>query len=589
MDLSIRNCRTLVITTALAAAAMFATVARADDLKDARTALAAGEFDRAIAAYEKAAAQGYAEGRAGIGLVHLRRRQYDKAQEQFELAQRMDGNLAMAWYGQGEVLRRKDDCPNAIAKLQRAVELDRKYPEAQLALGDCLVKAGRHADAVKVLEQGTNWGPKVRPRFLIALGDAELARDSLRDAGIFYTRAQQEAPDDPATNRALGEFYVKRGIGALAVQNLERAVQLDSSDVELRFALGQAFYFAQRYNEALDQYKYVADKDPEFAPGQYALGHLYYLSGQADPRRYADARPYLEKYTQMMPQDAKGWSALGRDLYFLKERDAATAALLKAEGLGDKSKEMYRILARSHVDKREWQLALAAYGKADLETTDLFRIAQVHAIVGDVAKADSVYAQMVDKDPASGEAKAALVEWGKLKYRQKDHMGAVATFQRRNALDPPSDEAFYYTGLAHLELKQSSEAIAALRRATEIAPEKGDRHFWLAMGLLRADSTDAAEAVFQRSVEIDSTSKNAALAFQQLGYRQLLRKDWSGAVTTLERAVAIDAMSVQSLVWLAQAHQNAGNKSKAIEYYRKVLGIQPGQPDAVKGLKLLGE
>jgi len=589
MDLMNRACRSIVTLAALVVATSFAGTARADDLKDARAAFAAGDFDRAVAAYEKAAAQGYAEGRAGIGMVHLRRRQYDKAQEQFELAQRMDGNLAMAWYGQGEVLRRQGDCANAVAKLQRAVELDRKYPEAQLALGDCLVKSGKHSDAVRVLEQGTNWGPKVRPRFLIALGDAELARDSLRDAGIFYTKAQQEAPDDPATNRALGEFYVKRGIGALAVQNLERAVQLDSSDVELRFALGQAFYFAQRYNEALEQYRIVAERDPEFAPGQYALGHLYYLSGQADPRRYADARPYLEKYTQMMPQDAKGWSALGRDLYFLKERDAAAAALIKAEGLGDKSKEMYRILARTYVDKREWPAALAAYGKADLETTDLFRIAQVHAILGDIAKADSVYAQMVEKDPTSGEARAALVEWGKLKYRQKDHAAAVATFQKRNALDPPSDEAFYYTGLAHLELKQPSEAIAALRRATEIAPEKGDRQFWLAMSLLRADSTDAAESVFRRSVELDSTSKNAALAFQQLGYRQLLRKDWSEAITTLEKAVAIDATSVQSLVWLAQAYQNSGNRTKASENYRKVLGIQPGQPDAVKGLKLLGE
>ncbi len=588
MNLPTRILRTLVIPAVVAAAALSASAVSADDLKDGRTAFAAGEFDRAVAAYEKAAAQGYAEGRAGIGMVHLRRRQLDKALEQFDLAQRMDANHPMSWYGQGEVLRRRDDCVNAVPKLQRAVELDRKYPEAQLAFGNCLVALGRHADAVKALEPGTNWGTKVRPRFLIALGDAELSRDSLRDAGIYYTRAQQEAPDDPATNRALGEFYVKRNIGSLAVQYLEKAVELDPKDVELRYALGQGFYYAQRYNEALEQYKQVAEEDPEFAPGQYALGYLYYLSGQADPRRYADAKPYLEKYTKMSPKDGKGWSALGRTLFFLKDRDGATAALLTAQSLGDKSKEMYRLLARTYVEKREWQAALAAYANADLESSDLFRIAQVHAILGDIVRADSVYAQMVDKDPSSGEAKVALVEWGKLKYRQKDHAGAIAAFQKRNALDPPSDEAFYYTGLAYLELKQSPEAIAALRRATEIAPDKGDRHLWLAMALMRADSTDVAEVSFQRSVELDSTSKNAALGFQQIGYRQLLRKDWPGAVTTLEKASAIDPASVQTLVWLAQAHQNAGNKSQAIDYYRKVISLQPGQTDAVKGLKSLG-
>ena len=588
MDLSNRIFRTLVITAALATGLMSAPAARADDLKDARAALAAGDLDRAVASYEKAAQQGYAEGRAGIGMVHLRRRQYDKALEMFDLAQRMDGNLAMAWYGQGEVLRRRDDCAAALPKFQRAVELDRKYPEAQLALGDCLIRLGRHAEAVSALEQGVNWGAKVRPRFLIALGDAELARDSLRDAGIYYTKAQQEAPDDPATNRALGEFYVKRNIGSLAVQYLEKAVELDPNDVELRFALGQGFYYAQRYNEALEQYKLVAEKDPDFAPGQYALGYLYYLSGQADPRRYADARPFLEKYTSLNPKDAKGWSALGRTLYFLKDRDAATAALLKAQGLGDNSKEMYRILARTYVDQREWQKALDAYAKADLESSDLFRIAQVHALLGNTAKADSVYSLMIEKDPSSAEAKLALQEWGKLKFRLKDYAGAIETFGRRNALDPPSDEAFYYAGLAHLELKQLSEAITALRRATQVAPEKGDRHVWLAMALMRADSTDAAELVFQTAVGLDSTSKNASLAFQQLGYRQLLRKDWSGAVTTLEKAVSTDPSNVQSLVWLAQAHQNAGNKSKAIDYYRKVLELMPGQADAVKGLKSLG-
>ena len=58
-------------------------------------------------------------------------------------------------------------------------------------------------------------------------------------------------------------------------------------------------------------------RDPEFAAGQLALGNLLYLSGKADPRRFAErfteARPPLEKYTQLNPTDAKGWSLLGRD------------------------------------------------------------------------------------------------------------------------------------------------------------------------------------------------------------------------------------------------------------------------------------
>ena len=55
-----------------------------------------------------------------------------------------------------------------------------------------------------------------------------MARDSLRDAGIYFTQAQQAAPDDPTTNRALGDFYLKRGIGSLAIPSYQKAVELDS-------------------------------------------------------------------------------------------------------------------------------------------------------------------------------------------------------------------------------------------------------------------------------------------------------------------------------------------------------------------------
>ncbi|MBI3539584.1 MAG: hypothetical protein HY076_04870 [Candidatus Eisenbacteria bacterium] len=63
-----------------------AGAARADDLKDAQTALKAGRYDDAAALFEKAAGQGYAAGRAGVGQVWLRRRQLDKAMDQFQLA-----------------------------------------------------------------------------------------------------------------------------------------------------------------------------------------------------------------------------------------------------------------------------------------------------------------------------------------------------------------------------------------------------------------------------------------------------------------------------------------------------------------------
>ncbi|TMQ68595.1 MAG: tetratricopeptide repeat protein, partial [Candidatus Eisenbacteria bacterium] len=141
---------------------------RADDLKDGRAALQGGRYEDAIKAFERAAQQGDASGRAGVGLVWLRRRQYDKAWEAFQLAQKMDPNLAMAYYGQGEVLRRQEKYGEAIPLLQKANDLDRKFPEAKLALGDCLVRTHQFDKGVATLSDGLKWGSKWRPRFLVA-------------------------------------------------------------------------------------------------------------------------------------------------------------------------------------------------------------------------------------------------------------------------------------------------------------------------------------------------------------------------------------------------------------------------------------
>ena len=79
---------------------------------------------------------------------------------------------------------------------QKATNLDRKFPDAQLALGDCLIQTKQFDKGVAALVVGLGWGDKVKPRFLTALGRAEEARDSLRSAGIYFTQARQQAPDE---------------------------------------------------------------------------------------------------------------------------------------------------------------------------------------------------------------------------------------------------------------------------------------------------------------------------------------------------------------------------------------------------------
>lgn len=585
-----KTCGILILALGVAGALGLATPreARADELKDGRAALQAGQLDDALRLFEKAASQGSAEGRSGVGQVWLKRRQYDKAREAFETAQKMDPLLAWPWYGQGEVLRREGKCDAAIPLYQKANELDRKFPEATLALGECLTDLKRTTEAINALSQGTKWG-KWRPRFLVALGYAELSRDSLRSANVYFTQAREEAPDDPRPRKALGDFYLnKRGIAELAIPEYTAAVALDSSDVELRFALAQGLFLGQRYNDALREYKWVVDRDPEFPAGQLGLGNLYYLSGPADPRRYADARAPLEKYVQLAPDDGKGWSLLGRTYFYLHMKDEAVQALAKAEQLGAGSKDMYTVLGRLYADRKEWNKALEEFARGDPTPRDQLSVAQIWVFQGNPGRADSTYRAIIAKDSTSSDARFAMLELGKLKFRAQDYPGAVDALQRRIALDPGSDEAYYYIGLSYKEMKRYSEALEAFRQAATLADGKADRQFWLGVLYAQLDSVPQAKGRLQKSLDLDSTGTFSGVAYRQLGFYSLLDKNYSEAIRLLERAVQRNEKDVQAWVWLGQGQQNSGNRPRALDSYKRALALDATQPDALKGIKSLG-
>ena len=584
-----RSAGTWLAATLLTAGLALSGVAGADDVKDARAAMQAGRLDEAQSLFERAGAAGSVEGRIGVGQVLLRRRQLPMALEAFQQAQKMDPAVAWGFYGEAEVLKRRGDCAAALPLLRKATDLDRKFPDAQMALGECLVATKQVEAALAALAQGTKWGPKWRPKFLVALGRAELARDSLRSASVYFTQAREESPTDPAPRKALGDFYLNtRRIAELAIPEYAGAVELDTSDVELRFALAQALYGGQRYNEALDQYRRVVASDPDYAPGQMGLGNLYYLSGAADAKRYSDARGPLEKYTQLEPADPKGWSLLGRTYFYLKMRDSAAVVMERSVALGGANKETFTFLGRIYGEKKEWQKAIDSFEKGEPTARDQLTMGQMYVFMNRYDQADSIYKAIAARDPASTDARFAINEAGKMRFRKQDYEAAIATFRGLIALDPKLDEPYYYIGLAHKEQKRYPQALDSLRQAALLAPGKSDRQFWLGILYAQLDSTALSREALQRSVALDSTGAFAGVAFRQLGFYELLGKNYEGAIGLLERAVALNDKDAQAWVWLGQGNQNSGRSSRAIECYRKVLSLDPRQADALRGIQALG-
>jgi tetratricopeptide (TPR) repeat protein len=181
-----------------------------------------------------------------------------------------------------------------------------------------------------------------------------------------------------------------------------------------------------------------------------------------------------------------------------------------------------------------------------------------------------------------------MMEMAKLKFRAKDYPATVEVLQRLIALDPNSDEAYYYSGLSYKEMKRYPEALDAFRQAATLADGKSDRQFWLGVLYAQLDSVPQAKIRLQRSLDLDSTGTFSGVAYRQLGFYALLAKNYSEAINLLDHAVQRNDKDVQAWVWRGQGYQNSGNRPRAVESYKKALELDASQPDALKGLKSLG-
>ena len=602
--------RRLLLAGVLALATALAPPATADALRDGKDALEAGRYDDAVAAYRTATTETPNEAPAwlGLGLALEKKRQWQAALEAFQKASAIDARLAEPLRGQGAMLLRLDRPAEAEAAFRGAVAIDRKFPAAQLGLGESLVRQRKIPEAIAVYEAGVRFGQKTVPDFYKGLGEAQAARDSLQSAEVWLLKAREAATSmAPSVQgpifRALGDLYMQRKIPTLAIVNYEQAKGIDAADLDTKMALGDAYYRAGRYNEALTEYKDVVDADPNYAQGYLKLGNLYYLASQTDPQRVIQAIEVLEKLLTIEPQNLEGKALLAQALFRTgraAEKQRAKELLDEIEKTGTFPPAAWRVRGVMQYESGEFQNALNSFARSPrLEVIDLKRVADSYRRLGAEAadttrkaalyqSADSVYVVIIDRDTASADAKRGQFERARLRYLMKDYPGAVERFERAIALDPNSGEAYYYLGLSKRAQGDDTAGLRAIQKAVELEPRQAGWYIQLGAAHSKLKATAEAKAAFQQAASLDDSTTVGAIARQQQGYFALVEKDYATAIRVLEGSAAIDAKQWQTWLWLGQAYQNSKQIEKAREAYRKVQQLKPGEPNSAKGLQQLG-
>ena len=178
------------------------------------------------------------------------------AVEYFQQAIALDSNFASAYAGLADCYtllalwaRRNQVFPDARLSAQRALDLDEELADAHTSLA-----------AVKIYLDW-DWAGAERE----------------------FKRALELNPNSPQAHHWYGNML----LGPLArhseaIQEIQRALELDPLSLILTADLGCAYYLARRYDVAFEQYRKVLAIDPGFVPLHYYLLQYYRTTNRYD-------------------------------------------------------------------------------------------------------------------------------------------------------------------------------------------------------------------------------------------------------------------------------------------------------------------
>ncbi len=427
------------------------------------------------------------------------------------------------------------DPEQALANLDKAIELQPDFPEARSNRGNLSYQQGR---------------PEA------ALPDLEFAA--------------KRKPDDAITLDRLGQTYLALDRPADAVRVLRRAAGLAPDDGRTLLHLGRALADAGEVEESKNVMERFRQMGPTKSPPVPA-GLVDYL-GLSPEQQRADYRSRLEKAIAKEPGDA---AAQVRYLKFLLEEGDVTKARTTARQIAE-LKPNGAVLAeagRALLAARQFQAArdlLAQAGESDEVRLDL-----ALATFGVSGGAKGL--EELDRVPESGRTGGYYLA----RAQMLDATGKAeeARVALRQALEAASGNPQIYARSAALLLKngRTAEAMPVLERAAAALAGSREIQLLRATTLELAGNTAEAE---RRITEVLARWPEWHAGWVAQGIMLASRKRYDDARMALETAVKLGAHSAETYYYLADCVLRSSPERRALaeSAIQKALTAAPSDP-----------
>jgi len=189
-----------------------------------------------------------------LGLCNLSTQNYDGAREAFAKMFDAPKDSAAAYLFTARMLIRQDFNTVGEEYARKAATLDTKLPLAHYLLGELYLSQSKIPEAIAELQKEMEVNPGFAGVYY-KLADADLRAEKLEDAERLLQRSIWLDPDSTGPYILLGKVLEKKGDFELAVRTLQRVLAMDPNNPLPHYLLGQAYHRVGRDEDAQREFK----------------------------------------------------------------------------------------------------------------------------------------------------------------------------------------------------------------------------------------------------------------------------------------------------------------------------------------------
>jgi tetratricopeptide (TPR) repeat protein len=558
------------------------------------TAATQRKTDRAAAYYHYTVAHMYEEQVAMYGRSDLA----NKAIEEYRLAIDADPTSEYLTSGLAELYAKTGRIRDAVLEAQDIIKSDPNNLEAHKLLGRIYLRSlgdnqsGSSSDnssdnvlklAIEQYEEIIKLEPdsvdnhlllgrlyrlnndlqKAESEFKIAVKLDPSSEDAVTTLALLYTeegdstRAAQVLSSVPDASRSaklysvMGYTYEQEKEYKKAIDAYRKAIELDRDNLDAIRGLAQNLMNDGQMDAALEQYKIIADANPEDAQTYLHMAEIYRKDGKFDL-----ALDNLKK-AQSMVQDSM-------------EVPYNIAAVYQAQGRYDDAEQILQDLLK----KNEKADNNYSQGEKNNRAVFLERLGTIYREDNNIHLAIETFRKMLPLGDDNAErGYQELIDT----YRQAKQWQQATDVAKEATLKLPNDRGLKMVYAAQLaDMGQADEGLQQVKAMLKGTPD--DREVYITLGQMysRLKQWPEAEGAFDHAANLSTKDEDKEFVQFQLGATLEREKKYEQAEETFRRILATDPQNAAVLNYLGYMLADRNQKlDEALIMIKKAVDLEP--------------